>query len=133
NAFVVAVGPVGQTAIRLRAAYSAVELPQELARRGIQREDFLGGSDSIENSSDDERIRLEAAFFLRVKAPCNSQVLDVAPVDLRKRRIVIVLRSAAIRRPILLFLVGRSVLWPRSEEHTSELQSRFDLVCRLLL
>src|SRR5699024_12049395 len=24
-------------------------------------------------------------------------------------------------------------LWPRSEEHTSELQSRFDLVCRLLL
>src|SRR5699024_12027574 len=22
--------------------------------------------------------------------------------------------------------------WPRSEEHTSELQSRFDLVCRLL-
>src|SRR6266513_3582931 len=28
-------------------------------------------------------------------------------------------------------LVGRSS--PRSEEHTSELQSRFDLVCRLLL
>src|SRR5699024_11391083 len=25
------------------------------------------------------------------------------------------------------------VLCPRSEEHTSELQSRFDLVCRLLL
>src|SRR5699024_12647172 len=24
-------------------------------------------------------------------------------------------------------------LWNRSEEHTSELQSRFDLVCRLLL
>src|SRR5699024_12862103 len=31
---------------------------------------------------------------------------------------------------------GRSLRWPsnpRSEEHTSELQSRFDLVCRLLL
>src|SRR5699024_12202005 len=26
-----------------------------------------------------------------------------------------------------------SVRWSRSEEHTSELQSRFDLVCRLLL
>src|SRR5699024_12636283 len=25
------------------------------------------------------------------------------------------------------------VVWGRSEEHTSELQSRFDLVCRLLL
>src|SRR5207249_6350594 len=31
---------------------------------------------------------------------------------------------------------GRMAAWPslpRSEEHTSELQSRFDLVCRLLL
>src|SRR5438067_6404485 len=27
----------------------------------------------------------------------------------------------------------RSGKWKRSEEHTSELQSRFDLVCRLLL
>src|SRR5699024_12244048 len=26
-----------------------------------------------------------------------------------------------------------SWIWERSEEHTSELQSRFDLVCRLLL
>src|SRR5699024_11840620 len=29
--------------------------------------------------------------------------------------------------------VGVGLLVPRSEEHTSELQSRFDLVCRLLL
>src|SRR5438067_7204605 len=29
--------------------------------------------------------------------------------------------------------LGLVVLGPRSEEHTSELQSRFDLVCRLLL
>src|SRR5207249_11827430 len=28
---------------------------------------------------------------------------------------------------------SRAAGWPRSEEHTSELQSRFDLVCRLLL
>src|SRR5207247_8195080 len=28
---------------------------------------------------------------------------------------------------------GRKILRPRSEEHTSELQSRVDLVCRLLL
>src|SRR5438067_3558429 len=27
----------------------------------------------------------------------------------------------------------RRTVWARSEEHTSELQSRFDLVCRLLL
>src|SRR5699024_12008970 len=36
------------------------------------------------------------------------------------------------------FIAGGAQVWlcslfPRSEEHTSELQSRFDLVCRLLL
>src|SRR5699024_11557430 len=34
--------------------------------------------------------------------------------------------------PIRLRTVSSALLW-RSEEHTSELQSRFDLVCRLLL
>src|SRR5207249_8279602 len=32
-----------------------------------------------------------------------------------------------------LFPLKNDPLTPRSEEHTSELQSRFDLVCRLLL
>src|SRR5699024_11749558 len=30
-------------------------------------------------------------------------------------------------------MIGLMVIYGRSEEHTSELQSRFDLVCRLLL
>src|SRR2546429_4120789 len=30
-------------------------------------------------------------------------------------------------------LFGKKVIFPRSEEHTSELQSRLHLVCRLLL
>src|SRR5207249_11595327 len=34
---------------------------------------------------------------------------------------------------ILIRTVGRADFAMRSEEHTSELQSRFDLVCRLLL
>src|SRR5207249_8219050 len=33
----------------------------------------------------------------------------------------------------MIDLVSRSLVIERSEEHTSELQSRFDLVCRLLL
>src|SRR5207249_6856864 len=35
--------------------------------------------------------------------------------------------------PQLLLRGGPTEKLPRSEEHTSELQSRFDLVCRLLL
>src|SRR5699024_12242001 len=31
------------------------------------------------------------------------------------------------------FIISMEIIKPRSEEHTSELQSRFDLVCRLLL
>src|SRR5688572_32092164 len=38
------------------------------------------------------------------------------------------------RKFILLQLVEVScIIWPRSEEHTSELQSQSNLVCRLLL
>ena len=36
-------------------------------------------------------------------------------------------------KDLLLYWTGKSGTRPRSEEHTSELQSRSDLVCRLLL
>src|SRR5699024_12362220 len=53
----------------------------------------------------------------------------------RRRGRPVVLSAAAVRRadprrPCATFRRHRR---PRSEEHTSELQSRFDLVCRLLL
>src|SRR5438067_6142422 len=37
------------------------------------------------------------------------------------------------QNPVGQRLAFTKVVTPRSEEHTSELQSRFDLVCRLLL
>src|SRR5699024_11413818 len=40
---------------------------------------------------------------------------------------------SAHRVPARRFFVADTALSSRSEEHTSELQSRFDLVCRLLL
>src|SRR5699024_11315710 len=41
--------------------------------------------------------------------------------------------SAALLKPsVRKYLSLSSDAFPRSEEHTSELQSRFDLVCRLL-
>src|SRR5207249_7665637 len=41
--------------------------------------------------------------------------------------------AAAALAPSALAATAALQLYPRSEEHTSELQSRFDLVCRLLL
>src|SRR5207249_8080662 len=37
------------------------------------------------------------------------------------------------RTPSLAYCTAADLVMRRSEEHTSELQSRFDLVCRLLL
>src|SRR5437868_13083336 len=42
-------------------------------------------------------------------------------------------RGIGTRKRAIRVLVGRVGERHRSEEHTSELQSRFDLVCRLLL
>src|SRR5207249_10929976 len=42
-------------------------------------------------------------------------------------------RSPRYRAGCVRSHAPRKTPWPRSEEHTSELQSRFDLVCRLLL
>src|SRR2546429_6959481 len=51
-----------------------------------------------------------------------------------RRHITIGLAGAAASMGLLSLLGAHSSLWwPRSEEHTSELQSRLHLVCRLLL
>src|SRR5699024_5692045 len=47
------------------------------------------------------------------------------------RKIIIVIGMIIFAFSELLFGLGNTI--ERSEEHTSELQSRFDLVCRLLL
>src|SRR5207249_11731970 len=43
------------------------------------------------------------------------------------------LQGAVVRGAVVVGPPARGQRQPRSEEHTSELQSRFDLVCRLLL
>src|SRR5207249_7447945 len=41
--------------------------------------------------------------------------------------------AGALQRRVRCYAPVWQIVQPRSEEHTSELQSRFDLVCRLLL
>src|SRR5207249_11640138 len=67
---------------------------------------------------------------------CSSSIRTAPAV------VAAVLSSSACGRPLPSAAPGqvrspwhsaRVASWQRSEEHTSELQSRFDLVCRLLL
>src|SRR3982751_7087461 len=65
-------------------------------------------------------------FFLMIRRPPRSTLFPYTPL----------FRSLLDSVPIGLVTLdgnGGVVGWNRSEEHTSELQSRSDLVCRLLL
>src|SRR5690349_22711781 len=73
----------------------------------------------------DVRLRLLGAVELRVDG------IDV-PLGPARQRTVLAALAVDAGRPVQIdTLVDR--VWGRSEEHTSELQSRRDLVCRLLL
>src|SRR5438105_6800333 len=69
-------------------------------------------------------------FFLMLRRPPRSTLFPYTTL-FRSRKY-----SATVSpdRPTRARAPGGSFIWPyRSEEHTSELQSRVDLVCRLLL
>src|SRR5699024_12112839 len=77
--------------------------------------------------------------------PCRLSLHDALPIysmPCAMRPAVLLDLSRRRRRPMNVWgrkpetspvWTWRVLLVPRSEEHTSELQSRFDLVCRLLL
>src|SRR5690349_25002705 len=67
-------------------------------------------------------------FFLMIRRPPRSTLFPYTTL-FRSRTDGRTCRSAEPRRPVDV----ASLAVPRSEEHTSELQSRRDLVCRLLL
>src|SRR5207248_11647833 len=66
---------------------------------------------------------------------CTSVSVDSAPTSAISNRIEFVPQSTAATRSLIAIPLSPNpaVLMRRSEEHTSELQSPYDLVCRLLL
>src|SRR5450830_1672510 len=77
------------------------------------------------------RFEVQDFFFLMLRRPPRSTLFPYTTL----------FRSPG-RKPAICHVLGfgrkrpgpgRNRRWIRSEEHTSELQSRFDLVCRLLL
>src|SRR5690606_41829003 len=77
---------------------------------------------------------LGASFFYNVPATTEIYTLslhDALPIFAAKKLATIT--SVAPVKPESRMLMGPRVSAARSEEHTSELQSRENLVCRLLL
>src|SRR5699024_11817809 len=67
-----------------------------------------------------------ASLVLEHALSVKAAVSPMATVKLHRRLTGLAVGS-------VIFLLAGCCMQPRSEEHTSELQSRFDLVCRLLL
>src|SRR5690349_22511780 len=75
-------------------------------------------------------VQHELAVFLMAPGPLGGSVFEPQRL-LRPPRPPLPRRR--LLRPLLERAHCREILVERSEEHTSELQSRRDLVCRLLL
>src|SRR5437868_8348848 len=97
------------------------------ALRRLPDFDALIDSATRQRLPDDSKARMVLRLALAQKVglgtPDHALVATALPlVDGGPRRLVHGVLGTLLRRGV-----------PRSEEHTSELQSRFDLVCRLLL
>src|SRR3712207_7956864 len=85
-------------------------------------------------------VRLCCFFFLMIRRPPRSTLCPYTTLfrshDERLRLLAAVAErvdDGVVRAALVQLLVDRDGVTERSEEHTSELQSRQYLVCRLLL
>src|SRR6266550_7455159 len=96
--------------------------------------DFVADEDDIPRAAADERRQRRALAQDHLVGVAAQQAIghpDRHAVDEYRvgPAVELVERTNQVER----FLDRLRVRWPRSEEHTSELQSRLHLVCRLLL
>src|SRR5699024_12367593 len=83
-------------------------------------------SSDLEACAGRTRRQLHLRKVDRAEGRADVGIVDQLARDLATDPVLRLLRGAADMR-------GQDHVRQRSEEHTSELQSRFDLVCRLLL
>src|SRR5437667_8293571 len=74
------------------------------------------------------KVRYDPRDATKTRKPTNSTLCPVRV--LRPKRFACTMNRSQTRKPAIKMRISRL---KRSEEHTSELQSHHDLVCRLLL
>src|SRR5581483_8513119 len=84
DASVVPMLPVRQSAVRLRAGDTRIELPLQCSGCGAEGENFLRGRYAVENSMNDDGTRLQPAAFAAVVSPGNTNLAHIGTVDLSK-------------------------------------------------
>src|SRR5438309_11707968 len=74
-------------------------------------------------------------FFLMIRRPPRSTLFPYTTLFRSKvASFIVTLATLGVANGVILLYTGaRPIAVQRSEEHTSELQSQFHLVCRLLL
>src|SRR5277367_7022480 len=81
--------------------------------------------------------RISFFFFLMIRRPPRSTLFPYTTLFRSSSTICefLIVSASSTVLPLIHSAARRSRArrWPRSEEHTSELQSHHDLVCRLLL
>src|SRR2546427_4106968 len=72
-------------------------------------------------------------FFLMIRRPPRSTLFPYTTLFRSLIRVILEVRRDEVTRPIMKTTLKDALKERRSEEHTSELQSQSNLVCRLLL
>ena len=114
DAFFLAIAPVGQAAGGLPSLHRRDQTSTRACRWRRSGQSLFARRVRVEHTADDDRAGLQSAGFAGVETPGNLQLLYILAIDLSQGRVVVIFRSAAIDRPIVL--LGGCVLHVGREE-----------------
>src|SRR5207249_6306149 len=119
-----------ERAIKEESARHALELSTRTEALNVLEADMTAKRTELERERTSQTQRFHE---IDGELQRNAQTLEARARDFSDRERRIVASEESLRSNESRLKQERAAVQERSEEHTSELQSRFDLVCRLLL
>src|SRR5699024_2941714 len=118
-----AIGPLSPVTLGYDENLERLEYDMDRARELLKEAGYEDGFDATIMVNEDNPERLDTAIWMQESLAELNINIDIEQVEWGAYL------EMTGNGEHEMFVLG----WSRSEEHTSELQSRFDLVCRLLL